>query len=133
MLQSVIPLFPTAQTPIYKLRYSFAHAQQHKHMNSAHNDSLNLPFYQPLYRCISKTFACTLLHKLHQCTEKLQEQEVCCVGRTASVSSLTKCVYAALHVDCALYSASVWPHKMVAVKMKINCLKLAGCYMYRLY
>jgi len=70
-------------------------------MNSAHNDSLNLPFYQPLYRCISKTFACTLLNKLYQHTKKFQEQEVCCVGRTASVSSLTKCVYATL---CIIFS-----------------------------
>jgi hypothetical protein len=77
-------------------------------MNSlAHNDSLNLPFYQPLYRCISKTFACTLVYKLQQHTKKLQEREVCCVGRTASVSSLTKRVHTALHVDCALYCASV--------------------------
>ena len=130
------PLFhsslPHRPRPIYKLRYSFPHAQQHKHMNSAQNDSLNLPFYPPLYRYISKTFACTLLYKLHQHTKKLQEQEVCCVGRTASVSSLTKCVYAALHADCALYTSSVWPHKMAAVKMKISCLKLAGCYIYRL-
>jgi len=132
MLQSVIPLFPTAHTPIYKLRYSFAHAQQHKHMNSAH-DRLNLPFCQPLYRCISKTFACTLLYKLPQHTKKLQDQEVCCVGRTASVSSLTECVYPVLHVHCALYSASVWPHKMAAAVKMISCLKLAGCYMYRLH
>jgi hypothetical protein len=138
ILQSVVPLFHTAQNRIYKPRYSFAHAQ-HKHMNSSHNDSLNPPFYQPLYRCISKTFACTPVYKLHQHTKKLQELEVCCVGRAASVSSLTKCVYAALYCRlcimfrlCVCVCVCVWPHRTAAVKMMINSSKLAGCYMYQL-
>jgi hypothetical protein len=32
--------------------------------------------------------------------------------------------------SAALYCAAVWAHGAAAVEMKINCLKLAACYMY---